>query len=81
MNNKINFCNGVSECGCEMRYRDGHGQYSDSHTITICDVHSGRELLNKIAAEIELANEPGKSEPDGLVLSSVMHMISEAKGK
>lgn len=61
MNNKVKFCNGASECGCEMRYRDGHGQYSDSHTITLCNAHAGRELINKIYAEIELAIEPGKA--------------------
>lgn len=38
---KIIFVNGKSKCGCEMRFSDGCGEYSDIHEITLCETHSG----------------------------------------
>lgn len=36
---KIIFINGKSDCGCTMEFSDGHGEYSDVHTITLCRDH------------------------------------------
>ena len=39
MDKKIKFVNGKSECGCIMEFSDGHGEFSDVHTITLCQEH------------------------------------------
>lgn len=54
MNNQIVFVNGVSKCGCVIKFSDGGGEYSDVHEITLCATHSRPELESLVQAFLNL---------------------------
>lgn len=46
--NKIVLVNGKASCGCSLIFSNGHGEYSDIHTVNICDFHSRAELIHEV---------------------------------
>ncbi|WHP32810.1 hypothetical protein QMG90_07880 [Trabulsiella odontotermitis] len=54
MNNQIVFVNGVSKCGCVIKFSDGGGEYSDVHEITLCATHYRPESESLVQAFLNL---------------------------